>query len=55
MSVPQSQRPRLRYFFAIDVQSRGPIDILLRPVFLSWVMNVDYLEFEIALQTMIEM
>jgi len=45
----------LRDFFAVDVQSRDPIDILLPPVFLSWIVDVDDLKFEIALQTKVQM
>jgi hypothetical protein len=51
LSVPAT----LRDFFAVDVQSRDPIDILLPPVFLSRIVDVDDLKFEIALQTKVQM
>jgi hypothetical protein len=50
LSVPAT----LRDLFAVDVQSRNPIDILLPPVFLSWIVDVDDVKFEIALQTKVQ-
>jgi hypothetical protein len=45
LSVPAA----LRDFLAVDVESRDPINILLPPVFLSWLLYVDYVKFEITL------